>query len=284
MDDWFAGIYLKPITTNAAPDRSYERSAPHRHDFYYCVLLEKGCMELEVDFEQVKLGDHSLFFSYPGQVHQINRAQLERGWFLAFDPAIVDEALRNILDQFLTEIVSLKLSPEQSIQLYTALAQLNTVYRNEGVLFRQQTLLALLTAFIYSLASAYLSVEGFSLSKHTERNIEITKRFKQLLRLRYLSMRRPAQFATEMNMTVSHLNDTVREVTGFPVTYHIQQEVMKEARRLLYYSNLSVKEISASLGFDDPKYFNRLFSKITGQSPGSFRKSLKKHLEIKGQV
>jgi AraC-like DNA-binding protein len=75
-----------------------------------------------------------------------------------------------------------------------------------------------------------------------------------------------------MNITVSYLNDTVRSVTGFPVTYYIQQEIMREAQRLLYYSDLTINEIAINLGFEDPKYFNRLFSKVTGVSPGAFRK------------
>ena len=75
-----------------------------------------------------------------------------------------------------------------------------------------------------------------------------------------------------MNLTVSYLNDTVRSVTGFSVTYYIQQELTREAQRLLYYSNLTGKEIADVLGFDDDKYFNCLFSKVVGIAPGEFRK------------
>jgi AraC family transcriptional activator of pobA len=47
---------------------------------------------------------------------------------------------------------------------------------------------------------------------------------------------------------------------------------MLEAQRLLSYSSLSVKEIADALGFEDESYFNRLFSKVVGVSPGAFRK------------
>ncbi|RZK32266.1 MAG: helix-turn-helix domain-containing protein [Hymenobacter sp.] len=61
-------------------------------------------------------------------------------------------------------------------------------------------------------------------------------------------------------------------MTGFSVTYHLQQAVMREAQRLLVTPELSVNEIAYQLQFDDAKYFNRLFRQVVGTSPGAFRK------------
>ncbi|WP_374726381.1 helix-turn-helix domain-containing protein [Mucilaginibacter pocheonensis] len=54
-----------------------------------------------------------------------------------------------------------------------------------------------------------------------------------------------------MYIKAAHLVDTLRAVTGFPVTYYIQQELMRRARPLLYQRDLSVNEIVAALGFED---------------------------------
>ncbi|WP_409012660.1 helix-turn-helix domain-containing protein [Dyadobacter sp. 3J3] len=69
------------------------------------------------------------------------------------------------------------------------------------------------------------------------------------------------------------MNDTAKAVTGFPLTYFIQQEVINKAQRLLYYSEMSIKEIAYTLGYEDDKYFIRLFGKSTGSSPAVFRKN-----------
>lgn len=42
---------------------------------------------------------------------------------------------------------------------------------------------------------------------------------------------------------------------------------MREAQHLLYHSDFSVKEIAGKPGFEDEKYFNRLFRKVIGVSP-----------------
>jgi AraC family transcriptional activator of pobA len=52
----------------------------------------------------------------------------------------------------------------------------------------------------------------------------------------------------------------------------IEERVMLEAKRLLSYSSLSVKEVSMLLGFDDPAYFFRFFKKNTLSTPSEFRK------------
>src|SRR4051812_39844890 len=102
MDDWLSGVYIKPAGKSKSALTYYEASQPHRHDFYYCVLLDKGKMEIEVDFQKIQLSDQTLFLSYPGQIHQINSAMMERAWFLAFDPSILSKQLKNILDQCLS--------------------------------------------------------------------------------------------------------------------------------------------------------------------------------------
>lgn len=272
MDDWFSGIYIKPFGTETPSGHTYEISQPHRHDFYYCVLSEEGEMELEVDFDKVVLTNRTLFLSYPGQIHQINSARMEKGWFLAFDPAILDEQLKNILDQCLSQVILVPLSLEQTTAFSSFINHLYSIYTNQEHLFRQTITQSIVTALVYQLASAYLSAERLTLVKNSARSIEITKTFKQILRRNFKSMKRPSAFAAKMNISVSHLNDTVRSVTGFPVTYYIQQELMREAQRLLRYSALTVKEIADILGFEDSQYFNRLFSKTIGISPGAFRK------------
>ena len=131
---------------------------------------------------------------------------------------------------------------------------------------------SLISSIIYRTAALYLFRENNSMARHSRRTIDITKRFRQLLRKNFIAIKRPSEYAGIMNISLSYLNDTVRMVTGFSVSYYIQQEVVREAQRLLCYTGLSIKEIASELNFEDEKYFNRVFSKVSGESPGLFRK------------
>ena len=44
-----------------------------------------------------------------------------------------------------------------------------------------------------------------------------------------------------------------------------------EAKRQLHYTSSPVSEIAYALGFEDPAYFTRFFSRLTGESPRAFR-------------
>lgn len=275
MEDWFSGVYIKSITGSNAYRPDYERAVPHRHDFYYCIILDEGKLDMEVDVKKIALNGQTLFLSYPGQIHRIISAELKSGWFLAFDPSFLDEKLKDILDQFLSEIVLVALDQQQSKALSAFAGHLYRIYEDENQLFRQTIVQSLVTALCYQMSSMYLSIEHLKLTGYSDRSIEITKAFKQLLRRNFCSIKKPSVYAGKMNITTAHLNDCVKAVTGFSVTYHIQQEVVREAARLLYYADLTIKEVADALGFDDEKYFIRLFKKVNGMTPGTFRKHVR---------
>ena len=61
-----------------------------------------------------------------------------------------------------------------------------------------------------------------------------------------------------------------RWVGSSPIDYFIRLR-MQQACRLLTATNLSVKEIAADLGYDDPFYFSRVFKSVHGVAPSDFR-------------
>ena len=50
---------------------------------------------------------------------------------------------------------------------------------------------------------------------------------------------------------------------------------MEHACHLLDTSQMSVKEVAASLGYEDQLYFSRVFSKTIGLSPRAYRASVR---------
>src|SRR4029079_5635072 len=80
-----------------------------------------------------------------------------------------------------------------------------------------------------------------------------------------------SHFAGLLGTNVAKLNELAKLHTGKTAQNVIYGLVVSEAKRLLTYENLSVKEVAYQLGFNDPFYFSNFFKKHTNHSPKSYQ-------------
>jgi len=80
--------------------------------------------------------------------------------------------------------------------------------------------------------------------------------------------------AGKLNISPNYLSGLLKVLTGRNTQQHIQDKMIEKAKEKISSMELSVSEISYSLGFDHPQSFSRLFKAKTGLSPLAFRHSL----------
>jgi AraC family transcriptional regulator of arabinose operon len=84
-------------------------------------------------------------------------------------------------------------------------------------------------------------------------------------------------FARSANLSVSHFSAVFKSQTGYaPIEYFNHLKIQK-ACQYLSFTDMPVKELSFSLGIEDPYYFSRMFSKLMGTSPTGYRKKQTVH-------
>ena len=66
----------------------------------------------------------------------------------------------------------------------------------------------------------------------------------------------------------------MKELTGLSSSQYIKNEIILLAKRELFHTSDSVKEIAYRLGFTDNAYFTRLFTETAGISPNKFRDNI----------
>jgi AraC family 4-hydroxyphenylacetate 3-monooxygenase operon regulatory protein len=81
-----------------------------------------------------------------------------------------------------------------------------------------------------------------------------------------------SEYASRLSVTEPRLNDICRRMAERPSKEVVHERLLQEARRLLRYSAVPITEICYQLGFADPAYFSRFFTKRAGVPPSQFRR------------
>jgi transcriptional regulator GlxA family with amidase domain len=85
-----------------------------------------------------------------------------------------------------------------------------------------------------------------------------------------------AALASRANVSLSHYFALFKRLTGCtPIDYFIHLR-MERAREMLESTALTVKEVAAALGYDDPFYFSRVFKSTSGLAPTDYRYAQRK--------
>lgn len=128
----------------------------------------------------------------------------------------------------------------------------------------------LVSAFVGISAGCFKRINSLQ-NSYGSRHAGIVLQLNSMLQTYITESHSPSYYADKLNLSPVYLNEVVKRVTGWSVSNYIRNEIVLRAKRLLYHTNLTAKEIASSLGFEDNAYFTRLFTKATGKSPLQFR-------------
>ncbi|WP_316777797.1 helix-turn-helix transcriptional regulator [Pedobacter antarcticus] len=261
------GIIIGRTSSNGLPNaKEVERS--HRDNGHVFILQEKGTTHIEIDFQEHYLEASSIIYIHPDQIHRV----------IGFENATIISWIitsENLQPEFLKLLETLK--PVNALPLKNNILSIITetsslcikLFERKHEKLFDSILKASCNTLIALVASQYLVK---SKSKDNSSRFEvITKAFKSSLENDFTKVKSPTVYANNLNISTPYLNECFKNTTGHSVSHHIQQRIILEAKRLLYHSNKSVKEIAVELGYDDYSYFTRLFAKITGMTPLAFR-------------
>jgi AraC-like DNA-binding protein len=97
------------------------------------------------------------------------------------------------------------------------------------------------------------------------------RKFNLMVENNYREHHTVAYYAQQLNKSPKTLSNLFAIYNHKPPLQVIQERLIIEAKRLLYYTDKSAKEITYDLGFDDAAYFSNFFKKHTSFSPTDFR-------------
>lgn len=107
--------------------------------------------------------------------------------------------------------------------------------------------------------------------KLPEERFHIIRKFNLLVEANFRIEHSVSYYAEQLYKSPKTLSNLFALYNHKSPSQVIQERILIEAKRLLYYTDKSVKHITYELGFEDTAYFSNFFKKHTGVSPVDFR-------------
>lgn len=265
------GFKLVPSAREEATYKQSKEIGAHRDDHYIFFITLDGWGTTVVDFEEKIVGPNTLYYILPDQIHYRIITNKAKGWFLAVDPALADPACRDIIEGWSGFQEPIILSATE-IRDYDQLLSIlyRKTYEQES---RMSVLHALLGAF-FEMVSGTIQLSA-KVEANNSRPAMLSMEFKKLLNENIKKYKTPADYAKMLHISAPYLNEALKKTTGSTVSFWIKYRLLMEAKRLLYFTDLNVKQVAEELGFENHSYFSHIFYKETGMTALGFRKQFR---------
>ena len=102
--------------------------------------------------------------------------------------------------------------------------------------------------------------------------LDIVRKYNLLVENHYRKQHQVKFYAAQLYKSPKTLSNVFALYNHKSPLLVIQERVLLEAKRLLFYTNKTSKEIAYELGFEDASHFSKFFKKHTRQVPTDFRK------------
>jgi len=250
---------------------------PHRKAYYMLVFTKHTRGRHWVDAVPYVRKDHALYFSSPSQMLVKEEPTPFWGTRLEFTEEFLalqqNAALRHLpLIENPQHGHELLLAPADEAIIDDLLAKLEAEYHRPGE-WQHQLLSAYLTVLLTHLSRLY--TEQYP-SGEPSADQRLLKTYQARIEEHYRELHEVNAYAEMLHISAGHLSEVVKVQSGKSAIKHLHERLVLEAKRLLFYTPQSLKELAYDLGFSDASYFNRFFKRETGLTPAEFRASIRK--------
>jgi AraC family transcriptional activator of pobA len=243
--------------------------APHRDTDFLFAFTYEGFLKLIVDSREIFIPKKSIYFILPGQIHQHVDSEGDI-WVIAVDAFLINDVFKSVLNESCFAQVPALINFTKAERMKSCLTLFADIIKDlSNNVFKQHIKRGFIDAVTGMFTEEFAVVQRHE--KKDSRAVTLTNEFKNLLFLNYKRLKSPSEYAQELKVSTPYLNEAIKLISGQTVSYWIQHMITIEAKRLLFYTDKTIKTIAYELGYSDQAYFTRMFTKAEKTSPLAFR-------------
>ncbi len=254
---------------------------PFRVDCYMAAYCVEGSVDCSVNLTDYHLTSGTLLIITPGNIVKITDPEVSKDLKLTIICASTSfisgiginpsKFLIEAMDVLRDPCIHLSDDETEMLHKYVNLA-LDITKTNPQ--FVHDSIAGLVSSVFYQFAGFLADSkkrEEKELPVRTTRQRQMLEQFIKLAINDHAREHLVGYYADKMCVTPKYLSKIVKETSGRSVPEWLSELLILDAKNMLRHTDMTIKEISASLNFPSQSFFFRFFKNHTGQTPTQYR-------------
>ena len=252
-----------------------------RLGFYSMILIEKGEGNLHLDLLGYKFSENTLMCFTPYQPFMVEASEPLTGVCIHFHPDFFcihkhqkETGCNGVLFNNIYDPPLIQTNCRETIQLLALIDTMQSEIQNQN-LDQYDLIVSYLKIFL-------ITASRIKIEKHPKARLDfsdkehpfILQNLKDAIETHYKIKHMPSEYAGMLNISPKALTRICKNYFNKTLTDLIAERILIEAKRELYLTSKSIKEIAWELGYEDEHYFSRFFKKNAEISPQLYRETM----------
>lgn len=272
----FFDISPLPLVEKMHPEAMQEM---HCHNFYCIFWFYSGEGTHIVDFKEYGVGQETVFFLSPKHLHTYRNLNNIDGLAICFTDDFLlklDNELQGRIKAKLfypaNEFSHCKISEaaKEKMEPIVKLLQEASISQYEDKSLQASYFASLLSLLLIDMIR-FGEWDDSSLTNVSSDSYQVYMKFIKMVEDNFTGYHTVKDYIEALGVSQITLNLYTQQYAKTTPLKIINNRIILEAKRLIRYSTLRIKQISFKLGFEDTSYFIKLFKRNVGMSPVEFR-------------
>ncbi len=251
-----------------------------RNNYYSLIWVTKGKGKVKADFSEHSFEENSLLAFSPYQPFMLCVSEPIEGIAIHFHPDFYcihmhqkEVSCNGVLFNNIYQPPYVKVTDQAAQTFKMVLEQMKAEIKN-AELAQYELLISYLKIFLITASRLKTEqLEEINAVPNTKEPV-ILQNLKDAIELNFKTKHSAGNYADLLNISPKALAKLSKNYFNKTLTNLISERIIIEAKRELYMTNKTVKEIAYELGYDDEHYFSRFFKTNADVSPQIYRETV----------
>lgn len=249
-----------------------------RNNYFSLIWVQEGNGRLKADFSEYDFDANTLFAFSPYQPYMISTDRPIKGVAIYFHPDFFcifkhhkEVSSNGVLYNNIYNPPFVKIDQSSAATLQMLCEQIKTEMQNAD-LAQYELLVSYLKIFLITAArlKTQQQPEAAAVLKDNKEPF-ILQKLKDAIEENFKTKHAPSDYAEMLYITPKALAKITKSYFNKTLSSLINERIIIEAKRELYLTNKTIKQIAYELGYEDEYYFSRFFKVNADVSPQVYR-------------